>query len=54
MLVGQNLTTITSLKSHRKDTIGFGGFIGYQFSPWFSLEGGANSLGSVKEMMVNP
>ncbi len=35
-------------ESHRKDTIGFGGFIGYQFSPWFSLEGGANSLGSVK------
>ncbi|WP_253383456.1 outer membrane beta-barrel protein [unidentified bacterial endosymbiont] len=33
-------------RGNYRDSIGYGGFVGYQFSPWFSLEGGGSSLGS--------
>lgn len=33
---------------HSQDALGVSGFVGYQFSPWFSLESGVTSLGSAK------
>ncbi|HFS5793843.1 TPA: outer membrane beta-barrel protein [Citrobacter werkmanii] len=33
-------------RGHDRDSIGFSGFMGYQFTSWFSLEGGGSSLGS--------